>query len=221
MPPVCRNSARSLLAALASGLLLGLGCRPATPEATVAPGYVAYHSAMYGWTVEYPAAWELQEPATHIGTLGRAWEGDLWQTATHAGGEQAFGSYTLGLWVAPAIAQTVTGTLAIETAPMIDSARASLAATCCASVDGTEAMTIAWGRAIAHFGRREVSLLQGDVEYRLVIAPDPYLFQTEADLAIREAFAHLAASLHTLGPPQLGTLVTPAATPAPTPTSPS
>ena len=203
-------------------LVLCFGCRAATPVPDGEPGegYTAYRSGVYGWGFECPVDWGIREPSMRTGQLGRAWEGTALDSTTYALDQQAYGHYVVEMLVAPAVAGTLTETMAVELAPMVEWARAAVSTSCCARMAGEDALTIVYGSPIARQGRREVAVLRSGYEYRLSITPDPLRFSSPSDLAVWEAYEHLMVSLNLSDKPLAAGASTPMVSPAPTPSSP-
>lgn len=168
-----------------------------------------YSDPYLGFAVEYPAGWEVIGPTED--PTGQSLAVVEFVSNLYAGGEQAFGKYSVNVAVTEAMGRTVTETVEYRLSIIVPSVRERIKRRCCLMVCGEPAIELTGlpGR----WGSRQIVAIHQGREYNLTFFPYPD-FNTPSDVAARAAFDAFWRSFTFI---PITVLPTPTITPVPTP----
>ena len=181
-------------------------------------GTFLYHrDPAMGFTAEVPADWAASDRTEAIDTLARTWSGVEFQSELHPYGDQAFDRYTIRVYAAPSVGDSLTETVELSLRSLIPAYREQVQMHCCLTVGGEQGVELL-NYPPTRWGNRQIVVLHEGWEYRLSFYP--LAGMTTATPAGAEAQVAFGTFLHTFSfIPIIATpsLPTPTVTPVPTP----
>ena len=177
-----------------------------------------YHNPTLGFAADYPANWQREAPGPTVDAQARGWSTIWFQSDLYAYGDQAFGTYTIGVEVGDSEGRTLTETVAYSLIP--NEARDTISSHCCLTVGGEPAMELSFGWPMARWGNRRIVVIHEGREYHIDLAPQVAIdSDTPTDTLARAAFDTFLRTFTFVPVSATPMPLTPTITAVPTPTS--